>query len=248
MSLIRKHSPEHLKPTANGAKALLGYLPNVTGVEKVGYFGGIDFLGTDLTLTDTGAGAFSLKVWDGTALIPSEARVTALEGLTAGYFTRAEYDQIEAVQIAAFNAALNAVDLKDLDVTEWMAAMANLVTKSEHQTTKDLLDQTKLRLDTAVQQIDTLKEQMKTRISNIVDFERVSGDMLKDANGLNYFQFPQPVGVKLVRSRMSCDGIPVPRSEYTTSIDGIVKFTNLYASFGSVYEIECFYIGDATGN
>jgi hypothetical protein len=245
-SNIRKHSPELIKPTENGAKGILGYLPEITGVQRTGFFTGVDFLGQDLNLTpDANAEIFTLKIWNGTATIPSAARVAQLEQVQNTYLTKAEYTQIELAQKAAFDAALAAVDLKDLDVTEWMAAMANLVTKTELQVFGDLLNVTIQKLDTTIQKVATLEIQVASRISAIKDYDGlVLGDMLKNVNGLNYFAFPQPANTKLVRSRVSCDGIPVPRNQYTTLSEGIVKFVNPDPNFGTIYEVECFYTGD----
>jgi hypothetical protein len=256
MSGIHKHSEKNIQkwhvwsPSGKGIEVPdTGFLVSIPGQGFTQYAKGETVLGAELTLGENADKTIDLKLFSRVAKIASLSRIQGIEQQLPEFLSQTVFRTEMDKQNAFFREMLEKLDVKDLDVEDFLKAVAKLVTKTEFTI---LLSDFNI-LKQVVSEQKTKIIQLETDLSNVIwhleSFDSLEPKRLFDpmsgTYGGYFVDFPVPAGLKVFTVDVYQDTLKLrAKGAYTFAESGgvcTVSFQNGLLDYTELIDLECSF-------
>lgn len=191
-----------------------GFVVSLPGALTTQHADGETMLGDQIAVTsDEVLKTVTMKAFSKVQTLPSLPRIVLIEDKLETFLSKDAYFQSETIQNNNVKALLDKLDIKDLDVAEFLEAVGKLATKEQIVALQTALDAEKqINLEQKAQ-IAKLVLEVADRVS--AEFN-VEGKVVR-SNEVNQFAFPIPKDSNIHCARVFIQGLKLPASSYAVS-------------------------------
>jgi hypothetical protein len=229
MANVRQHSVRFIKKWDVTDKK--GFVISVPNVPETIFADGETALGSDIAVTsDAVLKTVTMKTFSKSETVPALSRVVSIEDKLATFVTKDAYLQSETVQNQNILNLLNQLDVKDLDVSDFLTAVGKLATKEQIVTLQSALDAEKQINIAQNNQISELTAALADRVYAELNYE---GIVDVTPQGTLYHQFLIPSDANLHCLRIFNEGLKLQKSSYsfTQTNDVVAGFNGIRVVF-----------------